>query len=274
MLNAHKDIAFLPETHFVRRYLHRKTDLADFSEDIKKNDNLRRSGLDISKLVSNCLTVKELYESILTAYGEQKKKSLVGDKDPNNIEYLKTITCHFPDSLIIHIYRDPRAVIASRKKAKWSEGRPLWMHLLAYKTQINYGRLLGKTAIKNYYEIKYEDLVCEPKVILTKLLNTLNMEYDSNIEVYYRTSSEIISGKEISWKKKCFEPVSKEGLARWQDELSVEEVATIEYVLATEMCEFDYPATQCAYTGFSNFRLWIYRGFIQFAAFIYRFKFR
>lgn len=272
MLNAHKDIAFLPETHFVRRYLHLEKSSSNIFEDIKNDKDLRKSGLNISKLASDFLTIKEVYEGILKSYGKQKKKSFVGDKDPKNIEYLKTIAHHFPNSFVIHIYRDPRAVIASRKKAKWSEGRSLWADLLAYKAQLAYGRRLGKKTIKNYYEIKYEDLVRKPKFIIEKLLNSLELEYDPNIETYYHAASEIIIGEEISWKKKCLEPVSRDSLERWRSELSIKDVAMIEYVLAPEMKTLGYKAENTG--SVTNLWMWMYRCFVQFSSVFYRFRFK
>lgn len=273
MLNAHKEIAFLPETHFVRRYLHLKKNIENITSDVRNDADLRKSGLDINKLVTNSLTAKDLYEGILKSYGKQKKKQFIGDKDPKNIEYLKTLVRYFPESFIIHIYRDPRAVIASRKKAKWSKGRPLWKHLLAYRTQINYGRRVGRKSVKNFYEIKYEDLVRKPTVILVGLLNALGLEYDPNIEVYYHTSSEMISGEELSWKKKCFKPVSDDGLERWRGELSASDIARIEYVLAAEMNELGY-IPKGVDSKSSKIFLWIYRCFVQLASVVYRLRFK
>lgn len=273
MLNSHKEIAFLPETHFVRRYLHLEKDLNAILPEITRDDDLRKIGVDLDMLGAESSTTKDLYERILLNYGEQKKKHLIGDKDPKNIEYLKTISRNFDKSFVIHIYRDPRAVIASRKKAKWSHGRPLWMDLLAYKTQINYGRKLGRTIVQNYYEIKYEDMVQEPKDILAKLLSALKLEYDPNIENYYKSSSELIIGEEISWKKKCFEPVSCDGLQKWRSELTKKEIAKIEHTLATEMSELNYTPI-IEHTSLQYFSLWFYRGFIKLAAFVYRFSFK
>jgi hypothetical protein len=215
--------------------------------------------------------VQNLYESILNTYGNQKQKRLVGDKDPKNIEYLKTISSHFPRSFVIHIYRDPRAVIASRKKAKWSSNRPLWKDLLAYKAQITYGRQFCNANIPQYLEIKYEELIQNPKNVISNLLHSLKLQYDPSIENYYQSSSEVISGEEVSWKKMCFEPLSTKGLLRWRDELTAHEINVIEYVLAKEMCEFGYsPITK---EDKNSLSMWFYRLFIRLATSIYRLKF-
>ena len=135
MLNVHKDISFPPETYFIRYYLIKKYNYDSVKNKLIEDKNLKKLNLDLVDLVNASNSLKDFYVSLLNSYVNRKNKHFAGDKDPKNVECLRVIKENFPYSLIIHIYRDPRAVIASRIKAKWSMSRPFWQQLLAYKAQ-------------------------------------------------------------------------------------------------------------------------------------------
>ena len=235
MLNAHREITFPPETHFIRTYLSKNSEFNSVKEEMLNDPDLLRLDLPLKEIIERNSDLESFYKDLLQQYMINQGKEYVGDKDPKNIEYLKLIHDIFPQATIIHIYRDPRAVIASRMKAQWSKNRPFWQHILAYKTQLSYGREKGNKLFKNYIEIKYENLLEDTQEELKKLCKSLDLEYDANMIEFYKTSGDVVQGEEISWKQNCFNPVMLQNIDKWKNELSEEQIKDIEFVLEDEM---------------------------------------
>lgn len=235
MLNAHREITFPPETHFIRTYLSKNSEFNSVKEEILNDSDLLKLDLPLKEIIENNSNLDDFYKDLLQEYMYKQGKKHVGDKDPKNIEYMQLIRKVFPQAIIIHIYRDPRAVIASRMKAKWSKDRPLWQHILAYKTQLNYGCEQGNKLFENYIEIKYEKLLEETEEELKKLCKILDLKYDPNMIEFYKSSGDVVQGEEISWKQNCFNPVMLQNIDKWKNELSEAQIKDIEFVLEDEM---------------------------------------
>jgi hypothetical protein len=271
MLNAHRDITFPPETHFIRSYLSGRNKLGSVKETILSDHNLLKLNLPLESIVERNNSLESFYKDLLQEYMFKQGKKYVGDKDPKNIEYLKLIHSVFPQAIIIHIYRDPRAVVASRIKAKWSQGRPLWQHLLAYKAQLAYGRQKGSKLFKIYIEIKYEKLLEETEEELKKICNMIELDYDPNMIEFYKSSADVVQGEEISWKQNCFNPVMLQNIDKWKDELSEEQIKDIEFVLDSEMELLDYGKIEDS-TMFYKLKKQYYKLFIETVNMMYKSK--
>ncbi len=271
MLNAHRDITFPPETHFIRSYLSGKNKFGSVKETMLSDPNLLKLNLPLREIIERNSNLESFYKDLLQEYMLRQGKKYVGDKDPKNIEYLKLIHSVFPQAIIIHIYRDPRAVIASRIKAKWSQGRPLWQHILAYKAQLAYGRQKGSELFELYVEVKYEKLLEKTEEELKKICSTLDLEYDSNMVEFYKSSADVVQGEEISWKQNCFNPVMLQNIDKWKNELSEEQIKSIELVLDNEMKMLGYDKIKDS-TLFYRLQKQYYKLFIETINMMYKFK--
>lgn len=242
MLNAHSKIAFTPETHFIRTYLSKNLNFDDCKDKILNDKYLNNLNLDLKKNLLNSNSKLQFYNNILKEYRFNKSKQYIGDKDPKNIEYLKIINKNFPNCLIIHIIRDPRAVISSRIKAKWSKNRYLWQHILAYKAQFNFFEKNKHIFDNRYVEIKYEKLLEEPKKQLEKILKKLNLNYEKNMIRFSKTANEIVKKDEKLWKNNLFNPVIIRNISKWKYEMNLVDISIIEKCLFKEMqkCGYDY----------------------------------
>ncbi len=254
MLHAHKHIAFTPETHFVRRYLarrhmHRMLERGDgdrFLELIRKDNDLNRLEFDFAEIVSQLkqagnLSLPSFYRYLLERWRDQKQAVFVGDKDPKNIEYLRLINDYFPEAYIIHIIRDPRAVVLSRMKAEWSRHRSFLSQVAIYHLQLRKGRREGPALFgKQYYEIMYEDLVTDPAAECRRLCQWLNLPFDPRMLDFQETSHEIIKGREINWKEDCFKPVQAANKDKWSGQLKRKQICIIEAINSDVFNQFGF----------------------------------
>jgi len=240
LLNAHSRIAFSPETHFIRSYLTKKQSLEELKNQILHDQYLSNLKIDLEVIMTDTDNCKTLYKKILTEYLAIKQKDFIGDKDPKNIEYLKLINNSFPNALLVHIYRDPRAVISSRLKAKWSKDKPLWQHILAYKAQFNYMRKNQDIFGHNFIDIKYENLIKNPKLELGRILGKLDLKFEENMLDSYKNAGEIINKDELSWKDNLLKPIFHESVDNWRRALNYKTISNIEKSLYVEMNESGY----------------------------------
>src|SRR5690606_3287517 len=126
----------------------------------QRDKAFQRLNLNLGSVLASTskLSLLNLYEKILDKHLSWKGKTIAGDKDPRNLDFIKSINESFPDARIIHIIRDPRDVVLSRTKADWSKSWPFFMHPAMYNTQIVRGRSLAKELLnERYFELFYED---------------------------------------------------------------------------------------------------------------------
>ena len=238
ILNSHSEISFLPETQFLRNYVFKKNILineSNYRQIIKQLENDSRfSRLNIypELVIEKSENMIDVYKSITNLFLKNKNKKIVGDKDPKIIENIKSLNYFFPNSKIIHIIRDPRDVVLSRTKARWSKKYPYFIHSIIYYLQMTLGRkMLYKYYSKsNYYELKYEDLIRESDYELKKICNFLGVEYEKNILNYQDSSSELVSKDEFDWKKETFNPVDSKNFNKWKKEFNFFKILIIESI--------------------------------------------
>ena len=176
MLNAHPEIAFPPEFHYINQHLARKPN-APIEEAISRLQNdsrFQRLQIDLEDVIrpfrgGQLFSMAELYKAILRYYATAQNVNIIGDKAPKYVEYLPTIKQIFPDAKIIHLIRDPRDVYLSRTKADWSAERTDVLQHLAYRAQYDLGCHQGEKLFgNNYIPIQYENLLTQPETELTK----------------------------------------------------------------------------------------------------------
>jgi len=125
-----------------------------------------------------CNDEKFFYIKLVELY-TSKRNSLISVDKVSTI-FIEKIIKFFPDSKFIHIIRDGREVYASSAKRGWIDNYIylpiLWNESIRYfnKYQKKYDN--GK----NFFEIKYEDLVKNSKLYIPKLFQFLEVEKVSN----------------------------------------------------------------------------------------------
>ncbi len=255
MLNAHSQIAFPPETHFVREFLAspkmqgavRQRKFRPIVERISQNESLGKLGVDLDSICTTLIdrdefTLEKFYKHILAEYGSRAEKPRIGDKDPKNLEHLHEIHALFPDACVIHMIRDPRDVILSRTKAKWSKHRRFLTHVFTYEAQIQKARRDGSRLFgSEYTELLYENLISDPASILRELCESIGVEFEDGMLSYYETADQVIQGEEADWKENCFKPILSGNLGKWKSELPDDQVHHIESLCGTPFAEFGYP---------------------------------
>ena len=245
MLAAHSQLAFPPETQFVRRYVgrgrlarrYRGGGVPAVRAALQDDDRIGRLGLDLDRVLARYtrgapFSETDLYETLLTEFAKMRRKPRVGDKDPRCVEYLPLLVRHWPAAHVVHVIRDPRDVLASRKKAAWSRHRSSIAHMFVNRVQLRAGvgsgpRLYGP----RYHEVVYEMLLAEPEATLRRLTERLGMAYEEDMLDFSDAARTLVSTGELAWKRETLGPLLTANAGKWRREL-----ANWESVLAAAIC--------------------------------------
>lgn len=255
MLNGHSQIAFTPETHFLRFYLgtaaiqqqieHRGA--AHFTQLLANDPYFLRLKIPVEELLHPYVEQEKdfnmvaVYRELLERYRQGKGKPLIGDKDPRYIDYLPIINKIYPGARIIHIFRDPRDMVLSKTKADWSSHRPYWLNALISQMQMKQGRIMARRLFgSHYYELAYEDLITQPEATLTPLLQWLGLDYEPAMLELRQSAQELVDDSELQWKDRTFQPLMSRNKEKWRDQLSPFQIRCIEIICREWFEELGY----------------------------------
>jgi len=273
MFAANPRVSCLPETSFIRRmvfpgYLHsifqRQGEKAA-SQALARDDYFARTGLDASKVVARAVSGGGLmdaavYREMLALYAG-RDKTWAGDKDPRAVEFLPLLATVLPDVHVIHVFRDPRDVLASKKKAAWSKKGHVWKHVFANRVQFAIGSRLGPELFgKRYHEICYEELLAAPEKVLCGLCEALGLEYDSGMLSFGNAARKLVAEKEMGWKKETLGPLLTGNREKWKTGLSPREVVLSELCCGETMSKGEYNKDQRSHRLNLKDRLWVQAG--------------
>lgn len=175
------------EIHFMRfsqgKYLpiaDRYRDLVvDSDQRLQKRWNKRLNIEEILQNVASHSTITEavVYDEVMRSYLSLNPGQRWGDRSAVNWEGIPAFLKMFPQGKVIHIYRDPRAVLASFKHYTY---HPSPMYLDAIFASLAMFNFISHESISNHpniYLLKYEDLVTDPTSTIHKLCEFLDVKF-------------------------------------------------------------------------------------------------
>ena len=136
-----------------------------------------------------------------------------GEKTPIHFMFIRDIIKYYPNSYFINVIRDPRDTIISIKKTKWG--------FLDYKERINQVKISFNLS-KRYpdikiYNIKYEDILINPKKTLKKLFDEFELNFSRNIPRKFNSSLNFNHNLE-PWKLNNVEKLKVNNFNKWKKE--------------------------------------------------------
>ena len=245
MFASHSSVGFLPETGFVRRYLRsgklaktfKRLGYSGVINILEKDEKISRLNLDLEATLDSALSMEghldfNFFDCILKNI--EKNCEWVGDKDPRLIEDLDMLYYLYGNAYVINITRDPRDVLASRKKSKWAEGY-IWKHMLAIRVQYVAGvKFSNANKTSRFFTVSYERLIEDPAAELTKLCSLIGMKYEDDMLDFGQAAKRLVSKSEMDWKKETLGPLIRNNSGKWREELPLREAALV------EMCSKDF----------------------------------
>lgn len=154
------------------------------------SDELLNREFLYEELSGRPLSPQSILDAVLKAHARSCGKTRIGAKFPMHYSYTDRLLEWYPDCLLIHTTRNPKAVYASQanKYLKPINGRVAknYMRLKQFahiniQTSLT-ARLHRKLRdLPNYTLIRYEDLVTEPEAQMRHLCNFVNIGFQENM---------------------------------------------------------------------------------------------
>jgi hypothetical protein len=208
----------------------------------------RVSGLEAieieAKVLAECHGAGDFLRIIMEEVARKQGVNRWIDSTPTNVPHMLRIHRDFPDALIVHIIRDARDVALSLDKRSWSRPLP-WdgkKSLLAaglyWEWIVRKGRQLGIALKPSYIEVRYEELVQQPKETLAVIGSFLHEDLD--YERIQKASIGSVKKPLTSFKEDLqqgrFTPVG-----RWKDKFPPDQLIEFERLVGPYLQELGYP---------------------------------
>jgi hypothetical protein len=207
-----------------------------------------RSGLEreaiMGKILENCHSGGDFLRVVMGEIARNQGARRWADCTPEHLLYIPRIKQEIPESLIIHIIRDGRDVALSLAKQDWirpfpwQKGQDVFVAGLFWEWIVSKGRTLGREIGGEYLEVRFEDLVKNPKETLSAVGRFIDhdLDYDRIQRVAIGSVREPNSSFGSQSSSEPFDPVG-----RWRDAFPLEDLATLEALIGGLLQTLAYP---------------------------------
>jgi hypothetical protein len=215
----------------------------------------RRSGLDSgeleTKVVNECETGGDFIRIVMSEISRSQKAPRWAVYDPDNVLYIPKIKADIPEALFLHIIRDGRDVALSLKTIggftplPWNGAASgLQPAALYWEWMVRKGQRDGKRISADYLEVRYEELVSEPRVALKRVAEFLDHDLDHDRVQQAKLGR-------LSEPNSSFPEARNDSgsVHRWKSLLSTHDVASIEAVVGPFLEELGYPLSSAEATA-------------------------
>jgi len=204
--------------------------------------DLAAAGVDESVLDG---AVRAFVAELLTRLGGDAKR--VAEKTPHNALHISYLGRIFPRARFVHVIRDGRAVANSLVKQRWADpstGEPVW-YCRDHGAAARYWAMVVARAREQaaavpgrYLEVRYEDLVTEPRAQMQRVLAFLGEPWDDAV-LAHEAADVGLSALESS-SAAVSERVHTRALTKWRKELGPERLRAIDEAAGPVLAKLGY----------------------------------
>jgi hypothetical protein len=214
-----------------------------------RSKGFRRTGLDAdvlsSRILDECQTGADFIRVVMGSVAQKQGAQRWAAYDPDNVLHIESLKAGIPNALFLHIIRDGRDIALSLKKMggfrplPWdrSEAPSLVATALYWEWMVRNGRRGGSKLPADYMEVRYEDLILQPRETLERVGTFL--KHDLNYDQILKSGLGRLSESNSSFREESSaEKINP--LGRWKQRLSPVSVAAIEAAVGDCLEECGY----------------------------------
>jgi hypothetical protein len=115
----------------------------------------------------------DVVQAVMAEAAERRGKARFGDKTPSHARCLDAIVADFPDAKILHVVRNPVAVVASLERMPWATSSH-GLNARFYAQQVReVGRFGGEVCT-----LRLEDVLADPEAEMRRALSFVGEDWD------------------------------------------------------------------------------------------------
>ncbi len=181
------------------------------------------------------------------------------EKTPQHVFLIDEILCAVPNALFVEIIRDPRDILASKKKRKTMQATtnltpeehrvkslervydPFW-EALEWRLALRAGQISHEKHSDRFYSLRYEDLVTDPEVVVRQLCDFLELTFwHDMLNVQWWNTAE--------GNRQDRSGIVSDSIGRWKRNLGEGELALCQWVVGNQFTRVGYAPATTSWTG-------------------------
>ena len=162
------------------------------------------------------------------------------EKTPANRNHVSAILTRFPDAKILVTLRDPRAILAAQialEKTRQTGRFSTYYVIAHWRVAARLAKRVRDGDVPGLV-VQYENLVHQPARTMHEVCSYLEIKFDPDTVLTPTKVGQFWSGNSAA--RANFSKISTEPVARWQRELSEDEIGWVEWHCRDLMPEFGY----------------------------------
>ncbi|PYK30191.1 MAG: hypothetical protein DME57_07685 [Verrucomicrobia bacterium] len=162
------------------------------------------------------------------------------EKTPANRNHVDEIFARFPDAKLLLTLRDPRAILATQialEKTRQTKRFSVYYVIAHWRVAAKLAKRIRAGDVGGLF-MQFEQLVSEPKSVMKKVCDYLEIQFDPEIVLTPTKIGEAWGGNSAAQVE--FSQISAEPASRWENELSEDEIGWVEWHCRDLMPEFGY----------------------------------
>jgi protein-tyrosine sulfotransferase len=190
----------------------------------------------------------EFVDRFMAAYAAGVGTHRWAEKTPLNIRHVDWIWRHFPKASFVHVIRDGRDTVCSMRthaNRRLVDGQ--WQHepqrqgveSLVRRWNADVRRGVARRGDPRYHEIRYEDLVSDPRATLEPLFAFLGEPFEEGV-LDYRTDTERAREPAEAETPSRTGSIHSQSVGRWRTDLTAAEQQLFKRVAGPLLIELGY----------------------------------
>jgi hypothetical protein len=162
------------------------------------------------------------------------------EKTPANRNHVDEIFARFPSAKLLVTLRDPRAILATQialEKTRRTKRFSVYYVIAHWRVTAKLARRVRAGDVPGLL-VQFEQLVSQPSSVMRNVCDYLEIEFDPEVVLTPTKIAQPWGGNSAA--QVAFSQVSAEPAARWEKELSEDEIGWVEWHCRDLMPEFEY----------------------------------
>jgi hypothetical protein len=188
-------------------------------------------------------TVADGLRAFYRRYAAARGKERWGDKSPLHALHLPVIAAAFPEARFVHLIRDGRDVAVSLRPLWFAPGQDMTSLANEWARSVLAARAAGAELGPRYLEVRYEDLVRDPRGELSRVTDLLELPFAPEMLRYFEGATErlregqtrvdaagrvlVSQEQRLRNQEMAQRPLDPARIGRWRGELTAAEEAEI-----------------------------------------------
>jgi hypothetical protein len=214
----------------------------------KRSGRLGTDETEARDLASNMPTFVGFAKALFDGFARSQGKPFSGEKDPEYVRQLPLVHRLFPEARSVHIIRDGREVALSTlewvtptrylgRLGLWAD-EPVAVCALWWRQQVLAGRRgRGLVGADRCLEVRYEDLVTAPELVMREITSFIDLPFDSATVNYHDGRTREEAG--LTSKQRWLPPTA--GLRDWRATLCERDLQLFEALAGGLLDALGYP---------------------------------